>query len=121
MRHSSFLTLVGIGLFVSGLTWAGPPDGEKLEVDPMVIEAPEDSTQPAEYMEEAAPAELLTFEEAVKVCFEDADIQTCIDEKTGQAVSEDLPAEDMPDTEEVPMDSDEPEEGYWDTETEPEE
>jgi len=121
MRQSSFIALVTIGLLVSGLTWAGPPDAEdppaesiEENVEETVEETMEtdsygSSTEPEEWTAEtktddwtetaAEPEPVLTFEEAVAVCSTAEDLQTCIDQKTGQA---EMPAE-------MPMDSEAPE------------
>lgn len=100
MKQSIFLTLTTVGLFVSGLTWAGPPDGETQEVQQTqdVQDMPEApiSQEPAPVMPDKAPEpEILSFEEAVSLCAYEIDVQACVDDKTGQDRIADQIGDDM--------------------------
>lgn len=95
MRHSSFAIIAGIGILVSGMTWAGPPDqmtddenynqSETMEeaAEPTVDTDEEMAEEKASDLVKDAKPEILTFEEAVAACKDDEDLQACVDVKTG--------------------------------------
>lgn len=103
MKQSVFLTLVSMGLLVSGMTWAGPPDQMQETDDSYQSESMEEKAEeslPADESVDSQPV-ILTFEEAVAACANEEDLQACVDVKTGitEAVSEDPSAEDSMDSE----------------------
>ena len=107
MRQKYILALMTFGIFLSGFTWAGPPEVEDPPDETTVIE-PETPTYGSGTPEMSEPVEenakeYLTFEEAVAVCSDREDMQTCIDAETGQAEIMEAGPEDRP------MDSDLPE------------
>ncbi len=101
MRQKYILTLIVFGGFLSGMTWAGPPETE-VPPDETTVNEPETPTYGSgtdpEMAEETTEKtkDYLTFEEAVAVCSDREDMQSCIDTETGQTEQIDKVMEDVP-------------------------
>ena len=107
MKQKYILALMTFGIFLSGFTWAGPPEVEDPPEETQASE-PETPTYGSGTPETPEPKEenakeYLTFEEAVAVCSDREDMQACIDTETGQTEAMEIAPEDKP------MDSDLPE------------
>lgn len=103
MRHSSFILIAGIGIFISGMTWAGPPDQMPENDESYQSETMEETTEESLPVDEgqATKPVILTFEEAVAACKDEENLQACVDVKTGitEEVSEEVTEEVFEDTE----------------------
>ena len=115
MKQSTFLTLATIGLLVSSVTWAGPPENQddaKTHLETSETMKQSDMSEPdtpemASDAEGTDPAKIIGFEDAMTLCAEAVDIQACVDKKTGQLrVDPGDASADAMDPTDTPMDSD---------------